>query len=307
MKHPTRPLTGILTGCLVLILFLFSVSTPADIILPQSDGSTLSLDSPASRVITLAPNLAEMMFDAGAGAKLLATVEYSNFPDAAARLPRIGDAFRFDLEQIMALQPDLVIAWSSGNPASALARLEDLGLKVWRTELRNPLDIAGLLESISLATGTGDLGKQAADEVRSRLRALSEKYAGRSPQRYFYQVTERPLFTLNGVHIVSQGLSLCGGVNIFAQEPVLAPQITRESVIQADPDVLLAPRIEGEEDPLGHWRSWPRLKAVRTGALHYLDADKINRATPRLLDSLELACKLLDGHRTNTEKSPENL
>ena len=184
MKRPARLLTGIRAGCLVL--FLFSVNTPAEILLPQSDGSTLNLDSPAKRVITLAPNLAEMMFDAGAGAKLLATVEYSNFPEAAARLPRIGDAFRFDLEQIMALQPDLVIAWNSGNPAAALARLESLGLKVWRTELRNPLDIADLLESISLATGTGDMGSKAADEVRGRLGKLSNKYAERTPQRYFY-------------------------------------------------------------------------------------------------------------------------
>ncbi len=290
---------------LVLLLALSPVSLArADISLPQSDGSTLLLESAAERVITLAPNLAEMMFDAGAGSRLLATVEYSNFPEPAAQLPRIGDAFRFDLEQIMALQPDLVIAWSSGNPQAALERLESLGLNVWRIELRQPADIATLLENIALATGAGKSGTGAAQLLRQKLRRLSEKYAGKHPVRYFYQVAERPLFTLNGAHIVSQGLAMCGGENIFAGEPVLAPQVTRESVLLADPDVLIAPRVPETADPLDHWRSWPRLKAVQNGALVYLSADKISRATPRMLDSIELACTLLDRSRTRTS-NPE--
>jgi iron complex transport system substrate-binding protein len=165
--------------CLVFLLSLLSAHfAGADISLPQSDGSTLVLEGSAERVITLAPNLAEMMFDAGAGPYLIATVEYSNFPEQAALLPRIGDAFRFDLEQIMALQPDLVIAWSSGNPQAALERLESLGLKVWQTELRQPGDIATLLENIALATGSARTGTGAARLVRQRLSKLLEQYAG---------------------------------------------------------------------------------------------------------------------------------
>jgi iron complex transport system substrate-binding protein len=272
--------------------------------LPQSDGTSLELETAASRVITLAPNLAEMMFEAGAGSSLLATVEYSNFPEQAARLPRIGDAFRFDLEQIMALKPDLVIAWNSGNPAAALDRLESLGFKVWRTELREPSDIAGLLEQIGVATGSIESSQRAANAVRERLQSLEEAHAGKPEVHYFYQVAEHPLFTLNGAHIVSRGLALCGGVNVFAGEPVLAPQITRESVLLADPDVILAPRLPGGPDPLNHWRSWPRLKAVRNAALHHLSADRISRATPRMLDSLELACTLLDRNRHQNSNSP---
>jgi iron complex transport system substrate-binding protein len=301
------PLSIFRSFSLIFILFLFPAGVLAEISLTQSDGSILLLESPAKRVITLAPGLAEMMFDAGAAQSLIATVEYSNFPEQAARLPRIGDAFRFDLEQIMALQPDLVIAWSSGNPAAALARLEALGLKVWRTELREPEDIAGFLENVSLATDSEQAGQRAADRVRNRLAMLAKQYAGKSPVSYFYQVSERPLFTLNGAHIVSQGLSLCGGTNVFASEPVIAPQVSRESVLVADPDVLFAPHIAGMPDSLAHWREWPRLKAVRNDALLYLDADKINRATPRLLDSLELACKLLDQIRVKALSSPENL
>jgi iron complex transport system substrate-binding protein len=275
-----------LPACLFTLFLLFSPVASGQITLPQSDGTTLTLDAPAERVITLAPNLTEMMYDAGAGHLLLATVEYSNFPEAATRLPRIGDAFRFDLEQIMALRPDLVIGWSSGNPAVALDRLESLGLDVWRIEIQEPADIA--------------------TQVEKRLAALSEKYRGQRPVSYFYQVAERPLFTLNGEHIVSQGLSLCGGQNVFADEPVIAPQITREAVLVADPEVFIAPLLPDAEDPLHHWRSWPRLTAVRNDALHYLSADKISRATPRMLDSLELGCTLLHQYRSPKESQEQS-
>jgi iron complex transport system substrate-binding protein len=283
---------------LLIFLSLFSIQGfAAGIALPQSDGSTLEIDSPAKSVITLAPNLAEMMFDAGAGSRLVATVDYSNFPEAAAALPRIGDAFRFDLEQILTLRPDLIIAWNSGNPAAALARLEELGLKVWRTELRQPSDIASLLRNIATATGMDGTGEIAAQAAEKKLATLEKRYKNKAPVRYFYQVAEQPLFTLNGMHIVSQGLALCGGENVYAGESVLAPQITRESVLVADPDVFFAPRLAGDNDPLNHWREWPRLKAVQSDALYYLPADKISRATPRMLDSLELACTLLDQAR----------
>ncbi len=291
--------------CLFCLALFPAQLTAGEIELTQADGSVLVLDSEAERVITLAPNLAEMMFDAGAGSRLMATVEHSNYPDEAARLPRIGDAFRFDLEQIMALQPDLVIAWNSGNPAAALERLESLGLKVWKTELRHPADIAVLLENIALATGSGAHGKQAALAVRRKLKLLAERYAGAAPVRYFYQVSERPLFTLNGEHIVSQGLALCGGHNVFADEPVLAPQITRESVLLANPDVLIAPRLPQSAGPLDHWRSWPRLLAVQNDALITLPADQISRATTRMLDSLEIACTLLDQFRNRKPKDGE--
>lgn len=277
-----------------LALLLGCAPASAAIVLPQSDGTVLELDSPAQRIVTLAPNLAEMMFAAGAGASLLATVEYSDYPADAARLPRIGDAFRFDLERILSLNPDLVIGWSSGNPAAALARLESLGLTVWRTEMRDPRDIAALLEHMAAAAGSGDAGRAAARAVNQRLDRLEARFAGKTSVSYFYQVSERPLFTLNGEHIVSRGLALCGGVNVFAEEPVLAPQVAREAVLQSDPMALIAPVVPGSPDPLAHWLEWPRLQAVRNGGLVRLSADHISRATPRMLDSLEFACNLLD-------------
>lgn len=275
----------------------------AAIHLPQPDGLPLSLERPATRIITLAPNLAELAFAAGAGSALVATVDYSDFPAAARTLPRIGDAFRFDLERIVALQPDLVIAWSSGNPAAALKRLESLGLRVWRTEVRQPDDIARLLEWLALATGQEP--PLAARQAREKLTRLREAHGGKAPVSYFYQVSEKPLFTLNGEHLVSQGLAICGGRNVFAVQPVLAPQVSRESVLHADPEVLIAPTVPGEADPLQHWQAWPRLRAVRNAAFIYLHADEISRATPRTLDSLAAACQELDHYRPSLTLEPK--
>jgi len=296
-RRRAGPSWATLAACLSL-----AAPAAATITLPQAEGAPLSIERPAERIITLAPNLTELAFAAGAGEALVATVEYSDFPPAASDLPRIGDAFRFDLESIVALRPDLVIAWSSGNPAAALARLESLGLRVWRTEIRQPDDIARLLDWMASATGRAP--PAAARQAREKLARLREAHAGKAPVSYFYQVSERPLFTLNGQHLVSQGLAICGGRNVFAGQPVLAPQISREAVLLADPQVLIAPAVPGEPDPLAHWRAWPRMQAVRAGEFIHLHADEISRATGRALDSIASACEAFDDVRARLSLEP---
>jgi iron complex transport system substrate-binding protein len=287
---------------LALCGLLGQATASAAVVLRQADGSRLELEHAARRVVTLAPHLAELAFAAGAGKHLLATAEYSNFPEEAERLPRIGDAFRLDIERIVALRPDLLIAWESGNPGPALARLEALGLNVWRTEIRQPEDIADLLEHMALATGLEPPG--AAREARDQLARLQERHAGKRRVSYFYQVAEKPLFTLNGEHLVSRGLAICGAHNVFADEPVLAPQVSVEAVLLANPDVLIAPVLPGQSDPLAHWRKWPRLNAVRDRAFILLPADEISRATGRTLDSFAAACRQLDDLRNPSLEEP---
>ncbi|NNK38332.1 MAG: cobalamin-binding protein [Xanthomonadales bacterium] len=283
---------------LLLCLWIVSPDLPADgVQLPQADGSTLQLDRPASSLVTLSPHLAELVFAAGAGHRLIATTEYSEFPPPAARIPRIGDAFRIDTERILAAHPDLVLAWESGNPKAAVGQLRSLGLRVWSIEIRSPAEIASVLEAIGRAAGTPDSASEAAARVRDRLGALEERYRDVSTVDYFFQIDAVPLFTINGEHLISRGLALCGGRNVFASESSLAFQVSHESVILADPDALLAPWLESQADPLAGWRSWPSLRAVENEALFLLDADRISRATPRMLDALERACERLDGLR----------
>lgn len=289
-----KPLLGCIFCCFCLIL---SQPSSAAIILPQADGGLLTLPDPAQRIITLAPNLAELVFAAGAGKRLAAVVEYSHFPAEVTDIPRIGDAFRIDLERIIEIEPDLIIAWSSGNPKTALEKLEILGFKVWKIEITLPEEIPTAVENIALAAGTGSVGELHARQLRLRLQSLRQKYSAVTPVDYFYQVAARPLYTINGQHLISHSLELCGGRNIFSGLSSLAPQISRESVILADPRAMIAPETPGQPHALDMWREWPRLQAVQHQALLYLPADEISQATPRFLDSIDLACKLLHAVR----------
>jgi len=282
---------------LVLSALLKAGTVCAAIVLPQAGGGSLTLEAPARRIVTLAPNLAELVYAAGAGDRLEAVVEYTDFPPAATRLPRVGNAFRFDLERIVELKPDLVIAWQTGNPQPALLKLRQLGLPVWQLEITRPREIAGAIEAIGRAAGTGAVGPEAAARFRERLSGLRRENTGKKPVTYFYQVAQRPLYTVNGQHIISRSLGICGARNVFAALPALAPQISREAVLLSDPQVIFSPGGKGYEGALDHWLAWPQIRAVKHHALLYLGADQISRAGPRLLDGIESACKLLDGVR----------
>ena len=280
-----------------IVLLLTSVTAGADVALSQADGSVLELRAPAEKLVTLSPHLAELVFAAGAGRHLIATVEYSEYPEGASEIARIGDAFRIDVERVLSLRPDLVIGWDSGNPRQALDQLSSLGIPVWRVEIREPAEIAEVIEAIGAASGEQATAGSAASDFSRRLDALSRRYESRRAVEFFYQVDVKPLFTINGDHLISKGLSLCGGRNIFRDQPGLAFNVAHESVIVANPETLIAPYLENEADPLAAWREWPGMQAVQQSALMLLPADKISRATPRFLDALELACNLLDGVR----------
>ncbi len=283
-----------------LVFFgLFTAQTgAANITLRQANGETLTLAGPAKRIITLAPNLAELIFAAGAGNQLKAVVEYSRFPTEVAQLPRVGDAFRIDLERILEYEPDLVIAWKSGNSQTALQKLKQLGITVWQIEITRPGDIAEVVENMSRAAGTEAQGVAVARQLQDRLAHLRQQNSNKTPVDYFYQIATRPLYTVNGRHIISHSLEICGGVNVFSDLPALAPQISRESVFLANPQAMIAPETPGGAPALQDWQEWPMLQAVENNSMIYLPADEISQATPRLLDSIELACKLLDEIRT---------
>jgi iron complex transport system substrate-binding protein len=279
------------------ILLAYALNSPAGIQLQQADGSHLELEKTAERLVTLSPHLTELVFAAGAGKYLVATVEYSEYPEAVAFLPRIGDAFRIDAERILALQPDLVIAWDSGNPNRAISQLVSLGIPVWSVEIREPGEIAEVLRAIGEASGQVLLAESAAADFQRRLNELSRRYRSHRALDYFYQVDPKPLYTINGEHLISKGLSLCGGHNIFHDLPGLAFQVTHESVIVADPVAVFAPAQDSGPNPLAVWMDWPGMQAVSRNALFLLPADKISQATPRLLEALEIACSLLDDLR----------
>jgi iron complex transport system substrate-binding protein len=168
-------------------------------------------------------------------------------------------------------------------------------------EIRRPEEIAAFIADAGQAAGTAAHAADVAEGLQGRLDQLTARYADALPLDYFYQVDAKPLFTVNGEHLISRGLGRCGGRNIFAGEPGLAFQASHESVIVADPAAIFAPTLPDGADPLAGWRAWPGLAAVRHEALFLVPADTISRATPRFLDALELACTLLDQLRNHND------
>jgi iron complex transport system substrate-binding protein len=258
-------------------------------------GGVHRLAAPATRVVTLAPHLAELVHAAGAGDLLVAVSEYSDFPAAVRELPRVGDAFRVDLERLVALRPELIIVWGSGNPQALQDRVAGLGVPMLVFEPRELADVARHLELIGRATGRDAAARTAATRYRERLAALRAAHAGAAPLSVFYQISDQPLYTVNGQHPISQMLSLCGGRNVFAGLGPLAPVVSEEAVVQADPEVIITGS-QPVAELARRWGRWPGLRAA-AGGLHSVDADLVARVTPRVLDGIVALCAALDATR----------
>lgn len=270
----------------------------AEVSVRDDYGRVLRLDGPAQRIVSLAPHLTELLFAAGAGAQVVGASEHSDYPPQAARLPQVASATRVDLEAVLALEPDLVVAWPQAATRRAIDRLEALGLPTYRSEPRTLEEVPHTIERFGILAGQAAVAQKAAAQFRRDAAALAARYAARDRVQVFYQVWSRPIVTVNGAHLISRVINLCGGRNVFAQLPLLAPEIDREAVLAADPEVVIASGA-GDLRPawLDDWRDFPQMRAVRNGQLYAMPADLLQRHTPRILDGAERLCAILDAAR----------
>lgn len=261
------------------------------------------LQQPARRIVSLSPGATELLFDAGAGQRLVGAVSFSDFPEAAKALPQMGSYKRLDLERILALKPDLIIAWRSGNPSAQTERLEALGQTLYYSEPRQLDDVASTLQRFAALAGSAATGDARARQFQEGIGALRQHYQKATPVSVFYEVWEEPLMTVNDEHLISQVLRLCGGVNVFGGLSALAPRIGREAVLDADPDAIIAGGM-GEENAawLDPWRRFDSLTAVRRGNLFFVAPSTLQRPTPRLLEGAREVCGHLDDARTRQDK-----
>lgn len=284
-----------------LCLWLLSTSSAlaAGISVRDDTGATVSLAQPAQRIVTLSPHLAETVFAAGAGGQIVGTVDYSNYPEAARRIPRVGGYSRFDLEAVVALKPDLIIAWEGGNAPAHLQKLRRLGLPVYLSQINRLEDIAGEIERIGALAGTRQSADTAARTFRRRLADLQARYAGRPVVRTFYEVWHQPLKTIGGQQFISSVIRLCGGENVFSTLTATAPDVTIEAVLAANPEAIIASGM-GEARPewLDDWQARPGLLAAQRKNLFFIPPDLIQRHTPRLLDGAERLCQHLETARS---------
>jgi len=257
-------------------------------------GQTLTLARPAQRVVSLAPHVTELLFAAGAGDKIVATVKYSDFPEAAKQIPRIGDLRQIDLERVIAMKPDLVVVWMHGSFDRQLDKLRQAGVPVFFSEPHKLEDIPLALRKLGQLTGSEARSEPAAKEFQQQISQLQQKYAQRPVVRTFYQVWNKPLYTLNGKHIINDVFRYCGAQNVFASLEAAAPVVNIEAVVKENPELILTGEMRHKDSQFELWKPFSTLHAVRAGNLIALDGDLMNRPGPRIIDGAKQVCEALD-------------
>ncbi|MGV7210562.1 cobalamin-binding protein [Oxalobacteraceae bacterium A2-2] len=278
-------------------LLALACSTAQAITVRDDAGNAVTLAQPARRVISTAPHVTELLFAAGGGDKVVGAVNYSDYPEAARRIPVVGSNQLIDMERIAALRPDLLVVWKSGNTARQLEQLSSLGVPIFYSEPHKLDEVATSLTRLGQLLGTEAAAQTAAADYRARIAALAARYAARPPVRVFYQIWEKPIFTLNGEHIISDVIRLCGGQNVFAGLKVLAPTVGVEAVLQESPEAILGGRQHDGQQGIAIWKPYGALLAVQRGNLYTLDGDLLSRATPRIADGAADLCGKLEQAR----------
>jgi iron complex transport system substrate-binding protein len=263
------------------------------------EGASLDAEpsAPAQRIVTLSPDLTELVYTAGAGASLVGAIDQSDYPPPARSLPRVGDAFGLDFERIGSLRPDLILAWDGGTPQRWIERLQELHFRVVALGAHKLEDVAEELVVIGHLTGHLATARAAANDYLEQLRDLRAQNAGAESVSVFFQISVQPLYTVGGSHAISAMIGLCGGRNVFEDLPALAADVSPEAVLGRNPDVILAGDDAGD-GALELWRRWPALTAVAHGDLYLVPAELVTRSSTRVVEGAAEICKALQRART---------
>lgn len=254
------------------------------------------LPAAAQRIVSLAPHLTELAFAAGAGAQMVGTVSYSDHPQAARSLPRIGDAFRVDLERLLALQPSVVLVWDGGTPQATIEQVRRLGLPVEVFATATLADVPRTIVRLGKLAGTNAVAERAAGRFSDAVAELRAHYGSRPAVNVFLQVNNRPLYTVNGRQIMSEVLRVCGGRNVFDDLSQLAPTVSVEAVLARRPQAIVSTDRQ-PPDVQTQWREWTTLPAVQAGALYTLRADNLTQANARMPEGMRMLCEALEDAR----------
>ena len=268
---------------------------PTKICVTDDAQRKVCIATPARRIIALSPGATELLYAAGAGDYMVGAVAFSDFPDAAKQLPRVGSYKRLDMEAVLALKPDLIVAWRSGNPVPQTERLEALGFPIYFSEPLRFEGVSTTLERLSHLAGTDAFGQKAANSFRNEIAALRQKYINAAPVGVFYEVWQEPLMTVNDTHLISQAINVCGGVNVFGDLPALAPHISQEAVIAVDPEAIIVSGMgEANAKWLEPWKAFSALQAVRSDNLFFVPPSSIQRPSPSIANGVRILCQHLD-------------
>lgn len=298
-KKPNKKNTvcAIIFTFVTSFLLLVNQVAIAEIVVIDDDGNEHSFNKPVTRIVSLMPHATELLFEVGAGNTIVGAVQYSDYPEAAKTIPRVGGYSALNIEAIIALQPELLIAWPEGNRNRELDRLKALGMKVFVSDPRKFSDIADALLAYGQITGNNQQAAKAQQIFNTKLNDLRNRYSVEKNQgleeiSVFYQVWNSPLMTQNGNTFISRAIEVCGGNNIFADLPMTNPQVSIESILVKNPQVIVASGM-GESRPewLDDWRKYKTLQAVKNNHLYHVSPDLFQRPTSRFLLGTEQLCE----------------
>ena len=276
-----------------LLAFCINPSTAAPITVNDDLGRKVEMKAPAKRIVTLAPFLTELVYSAGAGANLVGVSAYSDYPAEAKILPRVATAITLSIEPLVALRPDLVLAWRDTIRPEDIERLERFGVAVFVVQARRLDDVPRVLGLIGRLAGR-DVAS-VAQGYSGRLEGLRRARAGQPPVKAFLEIWHRPLTTIAGEHWMNEALALCGAANVFRDLPGVAPLVSWEQVYARDPRVVVgAGSAASAAEFTANWKERATLAAVREERLVFVDADTIQRPTLRLAEGVAQLCAGLD-------------
>lgn len=287
----------------LLLCAVSSWTLAAPVKVVDDTGQVVSLTQPANRIVALAPHVVETLFAAGAGDKIVGAVDYSDYPPSAKSIPRVGGYSAFNLEAIAALKPDLVIAWASGNSPSAIEKIRSLGIPIYLSQINTVSEVAKEIDNFGTLAGTQTIAAPATRAYRKQLEDLTRQYRKKSEVRVFYQISESPLMTIGGKQIISNALEICSGKNIFSQLMPMAPVVSIESVLAANPEAIMTSGMQTiNPSALSQWKTWPRLLANERQNFFFIDPDLMNRSGPRILEGTQMLCKAVETARQHRPK-----
>jgi iron complex transport system substrate-binding protein len=271
-----------------------SVAVAVPLVVPDDTGHIVTLPAVPTRIISLAPGATEMLFAAGAGKHVIATVEYSDEPAAAKQVPRIGDVVAIDMEKLVALRPEVAVVWPGGGNPAQIEEISRMGIPLYRQQVNTLADLAGSLRRLGALAGTSDAAERAARDVEVRLATLAHTYDNGRHPTVLLEVWNHPIYTVGGTHLMSDALKICGARNVFGDLRDLGPAVDVEAVVARNPDIIVAAAPPGAgPDWLADWKRFTTLRAVRAGNLIAFEDPRLVRLGPSIVDATESLCKVL--------------
>jgi len=239
----------------------------------------------AERVVSLAPSLSEIVMELGAADLLVGLLDGGERPAALAQVPSVGRYGQLDMERLLSLKPDLILLWPGSVGPAQRAQLQRLNIPVYVAEPHNLEQLTIQVQAIAERLGRVDAGRQLAEQLRQRLAELRQRYRRAEPFRVFYQVWNSPLYTVGGGQIISDALTVCGARNVFDDLKLPAPQVSIESVLQRNPELILV----SDQAQMDAWKAWPTM----ADRVRQVPDKGLERPSGQMLEAVGRLCQVI--------------